>query len=693
MDQEKRENRADSDERRQRPPTRSLNFWMLLIILGCIVVYLLVSFQNNQVSKISVGYFRNLLKGLNYYGQPIKNEDGEPVGSVVAAIELTQSGAYGIFEPIPDPEPTYDAEGNLKSPAKDKKLNKKFYVELPGNDQTRDKIMTEIEKAGVRSVKVQPSSDMLGWYSGALIAFSLGLLLFMLISLRRSQNQMMGGGGFLSNFSRSPAKKYEASAEPITFKDVAGLEGVKADLNEIVEFLKDPTKFQKLGGRVPKGALLIGPPGTGKTLLARAVAGEAEVPYFSVNGSEFIQMFVGVGASRVRDLFATAKAQSPAIIFIDEIDAVGRQRGAGLGGGHDEREQTLNQILGEMDGFQANDSVIILAATNRPDVLDPALLRPGRFDRHVTVSRPTKTGRLAIFKVHVRDVPLAPDVDLEVMAQATAGMTGADIQNLVNEAALWAARQNKTKVEMDDFYHAHDKVLMGAKREEVLTEKEKERTAYHEAGHTLAAWNLEGANPVHKVTIIPRGQALGVTQMVPDEDRMNLSEHEIHDHLVVLLSGRAAESLIYDELTVGAENDLERATGMARRMVTHWGMSERLGPVSYKMTDEDPFLGGQMHKNRQFSEHTMEVIDEEVHKILQAASEKAIELLKHNREELESLTKGLLEQEELDRHEIESLIGPSVHKKEDIKMADNPNNIIAPDSPPTPAGNAEAASN
>jgi cell division protease FtsH len=426
-------------------------------------------------------------------------------------------------------------------------------------------------------------------------------------------------------------------------------------------------------------------------LLARAVAGEAEVPYFSVNGSEFIQMFVGVGASRVRDLFATAKAQAPAIIFIDEIDAVGRQRGAGLGGGHDEREQTLNQILGEMDGFQANDSVIILAATNRPDILDPALLRPGRFDRHVTVSRPTKTGRLAIFKVHVRDVPLAPDVDLEVMAQATAGMTGADIQNLVNEAALWAARHDKTKVEMEDFYYAHDKVLMGAKREEILTEKEKERTAYHEAGHTMAAWNLKGANPVHKVTIIPRGQALGVTQMVPDEDRMNLAESEIDDHLVVLLAGRAAESLIYDELTVGAENDLERATSMARRMVTHWGMSEKLGPVSYKMSDEDPFLGGQMHKARQFSEHTMEVIDEEVHKILQAASEKALELLKENKHALESLTKGLIEAEELDRHEIEKLIGPSVHKEKESLLQPN-TNVIAPDSPPTISGNAEATS-
>ena len=374
-------------------------------------------------------------------------------------------------------------------------------------------------------------------------------------------------------------------------------------------------------------------------------------------------MFVGVGASRVRDLFATAKSQSPAIIFIDEVDAVGRQRGAGLGGGHDEREQTLNQILGEMDGFDKSDSVIVVAATNRPDVLDPALLRPGRFDRHVTVSRPTKKGRFEIFKVHVRDVPLGPDVDLDVMAQATAGMTGADIQNLVNEAALWAGRHNKTQVEMSDFYYAHDKVLMGAAREEAMTIEEKERTAYHEVGHTLAAWYQELSPPVHKVTIIPRGRALGVTQIVPDEDRVSMSRQELNEHLVMLMAGRAAEWLIYKELTVGAENDLERATSMARRMVTHWGMSEKLGPVSYKMSDEDPFLGREIHKSRQFSEHTMEVIDEEVHLVLDKAAKDATALLNKYREQLETLTKNLLKEEELDRHEITALIGPSLHQQ------------------------------
>ena len=430
---------------------------------------------------------------------------------------------------------------------------------------------------------------------------------------------------------------------------------------EIVEFLKSPEKFQKLGGRIPKGVLLVGPPGTGKTLLARAVAGEAGVPFFSVNGSEFIQMFVGVGASRVRDLFKTAKEASPAIIFIDEIDAVGRQRGAGLGGGHDEREQTLNQILGEMDGFSQTESVIVMAATNRPDVLDPALLRPGRFDRHTSVGRPTLRGRVEIFKVHVRDVPLAADVDLERLAAGTIGLTGADIRNIVNEAALWAARQNKTQVDMSDFDCARDKILIGAKREEILDEKEKEKTAYHEAGHALTGWMLPGAHRVHKVTIIPRGRSLGVTQMVPAEERMNMSESEFRGHLVFLLGGRAAEKMIYHESTAGAENDLERATELARHMVTHWGMSERLGPVSYKTTDEDPFLGREMHRQRLFSEHTMELIDEEVSQLLRRADEQATAVLTNHRDKLEALTRGLLKNEELNEHEIAALIGPSVH--------------------------------
>ena len=662
------EHRQDEEEQQQPPASGSppnLRVWILLFICGCLAAFVWFRLSSTlETSTISYGYFLNLLDGLDADGEPIVDENNNPVDCVIETFSLVDEGAYGTFKAdlIPPPEKTLDSNSDLVAPGESVKLKRKFYVKLPLNEQSLDKILARVREAGVSKTQVNSSSNIAGYYTAILlIFFTLGILLFMFLTLRRAQNQMMGGGGFLSNFSRSPAKKYEASAQPVTFENVAGLEGVKADLQEIVEFLMDPSKFQKLGGRVPKGVLLVGPPGTGKTLLARAVAGEAKVPYFSVNGSEFIQMFVGVGASRVRDLFSTAKSQCPAIIFIDEIDAVGRQRGAGLGGGHDEREQTLNQILGEMDGFQANDSVIVLAATNRPDILDPALLRPGRFDRHVTVSRPTMKGREQIFKVHVRDVPLAADVDLAAMAQATAGMTGADIQNLVNEAALWAARQDKNKVEMSDFYYAHDKVLMGAKREEVLNELEKERTAFHEAGHTLAAWNLDGANPVHKVTIIPRGQALGVTQMVPDEDRMNMSEKEIRHNLVVLLAGRAAEKLVYDEFTVGAENDLERATSMARRMVTHWGMSDRLGPVSYKMTDEDPFLGREIHQSRQFSEHTMEVIDDEVAKILAKAAEEAFALLEKNRDDLDKITEGLLAEEELDQHQITALIGESVH--------------------------------
>ena len=488
----------------------------------------------------------------------------------------------------------------------------------------------------------------------------IAILIFFWISYRRSQSQFMNGG-FLSGFGKSNAKRYDQDEEPVTFKDVAGQKAAKADLQEIVEFLSSPDKFQKLGGRVPKGVLLNGPPGTGKTLLARAVAGEAGVPFYSINGSEFIQMFVGVGASRVRDLFQQAKESSPAIIFIDEIDAVGRQRGAGVGGGHDEREQTLNQILGEMDGFSTNDSVIVVAATNRPDVLDPALLRPGRFDRHVTVGRPTQKGRRDIFKVHVRQVPLSDDVDLERLAAGTVGLTGADIRNMVNEAALWAARHDKDCVEMEDFDYARDKILMGAKREEHLTAEDKEKTAYHEAGHTLASWFLKGADRVHKVTIIPRGRSLGSTQMLPEEDRVSMSETQLKDHLVVLLAGRAAEKQIYDETAVGAENDLERATSTARRMVTRWGMSHKIGPVSYKLSDEDPFLGREIHEQRQFSEHTMEVIDSEVSALLHEAEQRADDLLIEYRDQLESLTQRLVEAEELSECQIADVIGPSVH--------------------------------
>ncbi len=480
-----------------------------------------------------------------------------------------------------------------------------------------------------------------------------GLILYM---MRRARDQF--DGGILGSFVKSPAKRHDKSKQRTTFDEVAGLENAKAELMEIVEFLKTPEKFQKLGGRIPKGVLLVGPPGSGKTLLARAVAGEAGVPFFSISGSEFIQMFVGVGASRVRDMFKTAKDSSPCLLFIDEIDAVGRVRGAGLGGGHDEREQTLNQILTEMDGFTPNETVIVLAATNRPDVLDPALLRPGRFDRHVTVDRPTKKGRLEILKVHTRNVPLAEDVELDSIARGTVGMSGADLANLVNEAALLATRYDKQAVDMSDLDSARDKVIMGAKREDLITPKEKRLTAYHEAGHALVAWLMPSASPVHKVTIIPRGRALGVTQFLPEEDRLNLYESDLQALLAVALGGRAAERLVMGDLSAGAADDLKKATRMARMMVTQWGMSERVGPVFFQGSEEHPFLGREMSEARDHSEHTAQVIDEEVGRILREADDRALRLLEEHRDDLEKLAEALLEREVLNVGEIQELIGP-----------------------------------
>ena len=587
-------------------------------------------------------------------------------GNVAEVSYISKQRLVGKFREQPTAPPKLGEDGQVIE-RKDKQgnpilLKKKFSTTIDANSS--EKKLQQMEQwYAQHDVITHHQTQAEGnpvLMSILLVGLPLALFILLWSTFRRTRDQIMGGG-ILSGISKSTAKRYEAGDKVTTFDDVAGLEGVKTDLQEIVEFLKDPEKFSKLGGRIPKGVLLNGPPGTGKTLLARAVAGEAQVPFYTVNGSEFIQMFVGVGASRVRDLFRTAKENSPSIIFIDEIDAVGRQRGAGLGGGHDEREQTLNQILSEMDGFSQSDSVIVVAATNRPDVLDPALLRPGRFDRHITVDRPTLKGRREIFKVHVREVPLDDEVDLERLAAGTVGLTGADIQNLVNEAALWATRQDKKSVGMDDFEHARDKILMGPKREEILIGTEKEKTAYHEAGHALIAWLTKGNDRIHKVTVIPRGRALGVTQTLPEEDRMNVTESELAARLAFMLGGRAAEQLVYDECSAGAENDLERATALARRMVTKWGMSERLGPVSYKLSDDDPFLGREMHQQRQFSERTLQIIDEEVSAILHAASDQAIEVLSKNRDKLDILAKALVENEEINDAEISNLIGPSIH--------------------------------
>lgn len=638
------------------------NFWWFAVLLT--LCMLLLFFPNpTEYSRVDYSFFLDQLEREN-----------------IKRLTVYPSGAEGTFIVAPEKPLSYDTDGKPVVPkssasGSSARLAENFRVSLPDQGESRRDLFERLEK--IRASKsassdqpplvydVVPATDSNSLYLLLSLA-SLGLLGFGIYMLMRRSRENMMGGNFLNGFTRSTAKRFEPSDQAISFEDVAGLEGVKADLKEIVDFLKSPEKFQKLGGRVPKGVLLNGPPGTGKTLLARAIAGEAGVAFYSVNGSEFIQMFVGVGASRVRDLFATAKQNSPGIIFIDEIDAVGRQRGAGLGGGHDEREQTLNQILSEMDGFSPTESVIVVASTNRPDVLDPALLRPGRFDRHITVGRPTLKGREEILKVHVREVPLDADVDLHRIAQATVGLTGADLRNIVNEAALWAARHDKKRVHMSDFDYARDKVLMGAKREEVMAPAEKEKTAYHEAGHTLAAWFLPGAQRVHKVTVIPRGQSLGSTQILPSEDRMNMSEQEVRDQLIVLLAGRAAEQIIYKETSVGAENDLERATSLARRMISHWGMSRKLGPVSYKLSDSDPFLGREIHQQRLFSEKTQEIIDGEIGETLRHADHLALELLQKHRNSLEILKDALIVREELDEKEISTLIGPSIHAPEEL---------------------------
>ncbi len=477
-----------------------------------------------------------------------------------------------------------------------------------------------------------------------------------IVIMRRMQGQGGGTRGIFS-FGKSKAKLITPSNKRVTFKDVAGADEAKLELQEIIEFLKEPSKFQKLGGKIPRGVLLLGPPGTGKTLLARAVAGEAGVPFFSISGADFVEMFVGVGASRVRDLFDQGKRHAPCIIFIDEIDAVGRHRGAGLGGGHDEREQTLNQLLVEMDGFEQNSGVIIIAATNRPDVLDPALLRPGRFDRQVVVDRPDVKGREGILKVHTRNIPLGGDVDLEVLAKGTPGLAGAELANLVNEAALLAARKNKKKVEMSDFEEAKDKVMMGMERKSlIISEEEKKTTAYHEIGHVLVAKKLPEADPVHKVTIIPRGRALGVTSYLPIDEKHTYSKEYLEAMITYALGGRAAEKLIFNHYTTGAGNDIEKATNIARKMVCEWGMSERLGPLAYGAKEEEIFLGREIQRHKDYSEKTAQEIDDEVRTIIRNAEQRAENILKENIDLLHKLSKELLEREILDGEEIDAII-------------------------------------
>jgi len=554
---------------------------------------------------------------------------------------------------------SYELQGEYTTPA-----NRKFHVTVP-KENSPEITKTLRDKAVQLNIKEVRSGD---WVLILLNALPLLLLAGFVFFLMR---QMQAGGNKALSFGKSRARLLSAQQKKATFKDVAGSDEAKEELQEIIEFLKDPQKFQKLGGRIPKGVLLVGPPGTGKTLLARAIAGEANVPFFSISGSDFVEMFVGVGASRVRDLFEQGKKNAPCIIFIDEIDAVGRHRGAGLGGGHDEREQTLNALLVEMDGFESNEGVILIAATNRPDVLDPALLRPGRFDRRVVVARPDVKGREEILRVHTRKVPLSDDVDLSIIARGTPGFSGADLANLVNEAALWAARQNRKFVTMADFEMSKDKVLMGVERKSmILSDEEKKNTAYHEAGHALIAAMTPGADPVHKVTIIPRGMALGLTMQLPEADKHTYTKEYLEGMLAVLMGGRTAEEIFLGHITTGAGNDIERATDIARNMVCEWGMSN-MGPLAYGKKEEAIFLGREIAQHRDFSEDTALHIDKEVKRIVSEAYDKARSIVEANRATLENIALALLEREVLDANEVKMLMeGKTLPEK--------------PRTPPTP---------
>jgi cell division protease FtsH len=580
-------------------------------------------------------------------------------------------------------------EGKLRNPIsanpQSNRAVKDFWTHLPVKDD--ESLVDELEAANVIIKGALPRQNWWALLLGALPWILIfGFWIFML-------RQMQVGGSKAFQFGKSKAKLLTGDTPKVTFTDVAGADEAKEELQEIIEFLKDPQKFSRLGGRLPKGVLLIGPPGTGKTLLARAVAGEAARPFFSMSGSDFVEMFVGVGASRVRDLFEQGKAHAPCIIFIDEIDAVGRHRGAGLGGGHDEREQTLNQLLVEMDGFESNDGVILLAATNRPDVLDPALLRPGRFDRQVVVDAPDVRGREGILRVHLKKVPLADDVEISKIARGTPGMSGADLANLVNEAALLAARRGRDKVFMEDLEDAKDKVMLGAERKSlVLSEAERKLTAFHEAGHAVVALRTPGLDPVHKITIVPRGRALGITASLPEEDRHSYSRDFLLSNLAMLFGGRAAEELVFgpEKITTGAGNDIERATGMARRMVVQFGMSDVIGPMAVGDAEQEVFIGREIVQRREISEKIAETVDAEIKRILDEAYIHARKTLEQNRDLLSSIAEALLERETLDRDEV--LLLASGNKLPEMKSGKPPASL--PANPPTiePPDRAPSAS-
>ena len=596
--------------------------WIVLFLITLLLVSFLWNREAGEVEILYSDFYRQIAKGN------------------LESVTIDQREVHGELKtPITVP----DKNGQLREV-------KKFKTWLTAEDAELPEKIWEVDK----TVRIGAKGEKSNW--GGFLLSTMLPILFLIGIMVLLMRQMEAGGNRAFSFGRSRAKLITGDRPKVTFDDVAGADEAKEELQEIIEFLKDPRRFQRLGGRIPKGALLLGPPGTGKTLLAKAVAGEAGVPFFSISGSDFVEMFVGVGAARVRDLFEQGKKHAPCIIFIDEIDAVGRHRGAGLGGGHDEREQTLNQLLVEMDGFESNEGVILLAATNRPDVLDPALLRPGRFDRQIVVDMPDLNGREGILKVHTRKIPLADDVDLRTIARGTPGLSGADLANIVNEAALLAARRNRKQVTMADFEEAKDKVMMGPERKSlILSDEERRRIAYHEAGHALVASLIPEADPLHKVTIIPRGRALGMTAQLPLDDRHNFSRSMLMAEIAVLLGGREAEQAVFNDLTTGAKADIDKATDIARKMVCEWGMSD-LGPLSFGKKEEQIFLGREIAQHRDYSEETAVLIDKEVRKIVDAASQRAANIIRDNIDKLEALATALLDREILDREEIEKVL-------------------------------------
>jgi cell division protease FtsH len=601
----------------------------LFIILGVFSLVFIIQDTNKTDAQLSYQNYKTLLEA---------NRIDK------AVVIKTQTGAYDFIGTLGDLE-TIEAEGQALTI---KTFNTKLFV-----------VDGDVEKSWIdNGVDFRYESTDSSWFFEIMLLLPFVILIVVVVmAFRRMGGGAAGGQRGLFSFGKARVRLLNENAPKITFDDVAGADEAKYELVEVIEFLKEPGKFQKLGGKIPKGVLLLGPPGTGKTLLARAVAGEAKVPFFSMSGADFVEMFVGVGASRVRDLFEQAKKNSPCICFIDEIDAVGRQRGAGLGGGHDEREQTLNQLLVEMDGFDQNSGIIIIAATNRPDVLDPALLRPGRFDRQIVVDRPDVKGREGILKVHTKKIPIGDDVDITTLAKGTPGLSGADLANIVNEAALFAARRDSDKVTMYDFENAKDKVLMGIERKSmVVSDKEKEITAYHEMGHALVGLLMPNSDPIHKVTIIPRGRALGLTTSLPEEDKHSWSYGYLKSRLAMTMGGRAAEKIIFDIRSSGAASDIQQATKMAKKMVCDWGMSEEIGPVNVTSQEEDVFLGREISQGKDHSEKTSEIIDAEVRKLIVEANEMAENLLTENLDLLHKTSKVLIERETIDREELEAMM-------------------------------------